>query len=178
MLFRSLGGEPPQYGSYSPISSRSPHLAKLHNNMRNRSDTDPFILSQLTSTPGHDPRPPSRAAVAAVERRGVTNGNGLTVPGQARSNTVQRLYGRRGPDQNQNLNPVQMIDGSTSSGTDTSDTESDMGSSFGQPLMYGNPAAVNSSPMARNKFSFDSLELEEGCFNFNQEDAGARVFSC
>lgn len=90
-----------------------------------------------------------------------------------------------------------MIDGSTSSGTDTSDTESDTGSSaYSQPLMYGNPAAVSSmisvnsngtSPLSHNKFSFGSLQLEEGgdgveeeegCYRFNEEDIGGRVFSC
>ena len=207
---------PNQYGSYSPITSnRTPlHLTKHYsnNNMRNRSDTDPFILSQLTSTPTHhrDPHRPGLHAQAPcsapMERRMiVTNGNhtgNLAVPGQARSGAVQRLFGRQGKPTNEhkNLNqPVQMIDGSTSSGTDTSDTESDTGSSaYSQPLMYGNPAAVSSlnsvnsnvahsSPLPRSKFSFGSLQLEEGgggeaeeggCYRFNEEDIGGRVFSC
>lgn len=210
---------PNHYGSYSPITSnRMPlHLVKPYNNnnMRNRSDTDPFILSQLTSTPVHSQH---RAGLhgaapcsAPTERRVIiTNGNhgSLIVPGQPRSNTVQRLFGRQGKPgsgggvparNNHNLNqPVQMIDGSTSSGTDTSDTESDTGSSsaYSQPLMYGNPGAVgsvhsnhsNSSPLSRSKFSFGSLQLEEGedgegeegerCYRFNEEDVGGRVFSC
>ncbi len=210
------------YGSYSPITSNRtpPHFAKPYNNnnMRNRSDTDPFILSQLTSTPihHHDPHRSGLHAQAPcsapMERRMIiTNGNhagNLVVPGQARSNTVQRLFGRQGKPSNNptrnnhnNLNqPVQMIDGSTSSGTDTSDTESDTGSSaYSQPLMYGNPVAVssmnsvnsngvNSSPLPRSKFSFGSLQLgegddgegeeEEGCYRFNEEDIGERVFSC
>lgn len=213
---------PNHYGSYSPITSNRtppPHLTKPYNNnnMRNRSDTDPFILSQLTSTPIHHHHDPYRSGLhshapcsAPTERRMIiTNGNhgNLAVPGQARSNTVQRLFGRQGkpgsnPSHNNhnNLNqPVQMIDGSTSSGTDTSDTESDTGSSaYSQPLMYGNPAAVssmnsvnsngvNSSPLPHNKFSFGSLQLEEGddgegeeegCYRFNEEDVGGRVFSC
>uniref|UniRef100_A0A671XZU1 FERM, ARH/RhoGEF and pleckstrin domain protein 1 n=1 Tax=Sparus aurata TaxID=8175 RepID=A0A671XZU1_SPAAU len=155
---------PNQYGSYSPITSNRtpPHFAKPYNNnnMRNRSDTDPFILSQLTSTPvhRHDPHRSvlhSQAPLSApMERRMIiTNGNhtgNLIVPGQPRSNTVQRLFGRQGkhgsnPNRNNLNQPVQMIDGSTSSGTDTSDTESDTGSSaYSQPLMYGNPAAVSS----------------------------------
>uniref|UniRef100_A0A8D3CY71 FERM domain-containing protein n=1 Tax=Scophthalmus maximus TaxID=52904 RepID=A0A8D3CY71_SCOMX len=177
----------------------------------NRSDTDPFILSQLTSTPMHQ-RDPHRSGLhlqapcsAPMERRMIiTNGNqtgNLVVPGQARSNTVQRLFGRQGkPHNHNNLNqPVQMIDGSTSSGSDTSDTESDTGSSaYSQPLMYGNPAAVSSlnsvnsnvahsSPLPRSKFSFGSLQLEEGedaegedegCYRFTEEDIGGRVFSC
>uniref|UniRef100_A0A671XW11 FERM, ARH/RhoGEF and pleckstrin domain protein 1 n=1 Tax=Sparus aurata TaxID=8175 RepID=A0A671XW11_SPAAU len=195
---------PNQYGSYSPITSNRtpPHFAKPYNNnnMRNRSDTDPFILSQLTSTPvhRHDPHRSvlhSQAPLSApMERRMIiTNGNhtgNLIVPGQPRSNTVQRLFGRQGkhgsnPNRNNLNQPVQMIDGSTSSGTDTSDTESDTGSSaYSQPLMYGNPAAVSSM----NSYSFGSLQLEEGedgeaeeeegCYRFNEEDIGGRVFSC
>lgn len=187
---------PNQYGSYSPITANRtpPHLSKLYNNnnMRNRSDTDPFILSQLTSTPILHPDPNrskfhSQAPCSApMERRMIiTNGNhtgNLMAPGQARSSTAQRLFGRQGKAGNSrshnnhnNLNqPVQMIDGSTSSGTDTSDTESDTGSSaYSQPLMYGNPAAVsslnsvnsngvNSPALPRSKFSFGSLHLEEG----------------
>lgn len=209
---------PNHYGSYSPITSNRtpPYFAKPYNNnnMRNRSDTDPFILSQLTSTPIYSPRSGlhnQAPCSAPMERRMIiTNGNhtgNLVVPGQVRSNTVQRLYGRHGKPgtkssrNNHNLNqPVQMIDGSTSSGTDTSDTESDTGSSaYSQPLMYGNPVAVssmnsinsngvNASPLPRRKFSFGSLQLEEGedgeggeqggCYHFNGEDIGSQVFSC
>lgn len=200
---------PNHYGSYSPITSNRtpPHYAKPYNNnnMRNRSDTDPFILSQLTSTPNHHRSGlhTQTPCSAPVERRMIiTNGNhgNLIVPGQARSNTVQRLFGRQGKPGHSDANanrPVQMIDGSTSSGTDTSDTESDTGSSaYSQPLMYGNPAAVSSmnsvnsngvhsSPLPRSKFSFGSLHLEEGedgegegCYRFNEEDIGGQVFSC
>ncbi|CAG5933126.1 unnamed protein product [Menidia menidia] len=201
---------PNHYGSYSPITSnRTPtHLAKPfnNNNMRNRSDTDPFILSQLTSTPIHH-QPSHRVGLngqapcsAPMERRMIlTNGNhvSLVAPNQARSNTTQRLFGRQGKPNNNhnNLNqPVQMVDGSTSSGTDTSDTESDTGSSaYSQPLMYGNPAAVNSmnsvnsnavntSPLTCGKLSFGRLQLEDGdncedqgeerCYRFKEEDIG------
>ncbi|KAF3857097.1 hypothetical protein F7725_008956 [Dissostichus mawsoni] len=100
---------PPQaqihYGSYSPITSNRTHFAKPHlnNNARNRSDTDPFILSQLTSTPVHQ-QTPHRSALhvqapcsAPMERRTiVTNGNHAGNHGQARTNTVQRLFGRQG----------------------------------------------------------------------------------
>lgn len=204
---------PNPYGSYSPITSNRtpPHFAKPYhnNNMRNRSDTDPFILSQLTSTPVHQHRSGLNAQApcsAPMERRMIiTNGNhtgNVMAQSQARSNSaVQRLFGRQGKPGNNNLNqPVQMIDGSTSSGSDTSDTESDTGSSaYSQPLMYGNPVAVssmnsvnsngvNSSPLPRSKFSFGSLQLGEGeegegeeeggCYHFNEEDIGGRVFSC
>lgn len=208
----------PNYANYSPITSNhtAPHFAKPYNNnhLRNRSDTDPFILSQLTSTPIHLKRtgPNGQAPGSApMERRIISNGNhvgNLLVPGQARSNTVQRLYGRQGKSGNNsarnrhNLNqPVQMIDGSTSSGSDTSDTESDTGSSslYSQPLMFGNPAAVSSmnsinsngvhaSPLLRSKLCFGSLQLEEGeggeegeergCYRFNEEVIEGQVFRC
>ncbi|KAK5623392.1 hypothetical protein CRENBAI_015102 [Crenichthys baileyi] len=186
---------PNHYGSYSPIiSNRTPaHLAKpynLNNNMRDRSDTDPFILSQLTSTPNH--RDPHRSGMqtpysAPMERKvAITNGN-LVVPGQARSNNAQRLFDRQGkPNNNNNTlsQPVQLIDGSTSSGTDTSDTESDTGSSaYSQPLLYGNPAAVGSNDgKLHRKLPFGSLRLEKGGegepgererrYRFSEEDVG------
>ncbi|KAJ0009375.1 hypothetical protein NQD34_001077 [Periophthalmus magnuspinnatus] len=106
--------------------------------------------SQLTSTPVHAQHILTQTPNSApVERKMLINGNhkaNLRVPGQARSNTVQRMFGRQGkPSNNNNNQPVQMIDGSTSSGTDTSDGDSDTGSSiYSQPLMYGNPGAVSS----------------------------------
>lgn len=182
---RSTAAE--EYGSYSPIlpsrTPQPPHFARPcsgsssnNNNVRNRSDTDPLILSPqllllqsrrpLLTTPGSAPteRKPMMAAA---------NGNHLPAPGQARSNTVQRMYdGRRNNNNNRNLNqPVQMIDGSTSSGTESSDSESDSagGGGYGRPLVYGNPAAicarsggVCASPMPQRKFSFGSLQLEKG----------------
>ena len=39
-----------RYGNYSPMISRAPQLQKLQN-VRNRSDTDPYLLSPATSTP-------------------------------------------------------------------------------------------------------------------------------
>uniref|UniRef100_A0A8C7IGW4 FERM, ARH/RhoGEF and pleckstrin domain protein 1 n=1 Tax=Oncorhynchus kisutch TaxID=8019 RepID=A0A8C7IGW4_ONCKI len=181
---RDEGQAPPNYGSYSPIVARSPHLQKLHN-MRNRSDTDPFVLSpqQATSTPSHDPRPvvSRNERMAALERRMMANG--LSAPGQPKPSPLQKLYSRGGVD---HIGAVQMIDGSTSSGTESSDseTETTTGSSSSHPLTYGNPMAmgVNSSPMPRNKYSFGSLQLDEeleedGCLNFSDED-GAQVFSC
>lgn len=204
-------------GGYSPVlpsrTPQPPHFARPcsssnNNNARNRSDTDPLILSPqllllqsrrpLLTTPGSAPteRKPMMAAA---------NGNHLPAPGQARSNTVQRMYdGRRNNNNKRNLNqPVQMIDGSTSSGTESSDSESDSGGSgsgYGRPLVYGNPAAicarsggVCSSPMPRRKFSFGSLQLEEGGgegqgegleeeeegrYRFHHEGVAGPVFSC
>ncbi|PWA33809.1 hypothetical protein CCH79_00017222 [Gambusia affinis] len=163
------------YGSYSPILSNRtpPHPSKPYNLniMRNRSDTDPFILSQLTSTPIRRAETPCSAP---TERKAaIANGN-LAVPGQARSNAAaQRLFGQKPNNNNNNTlsQPVQMIDGSTSSGTDTSDTESDTGSSaYSQPLLYGNPAAVSATD---GKLTFGSLradEERERRYRFGEED--------
>uniref|UniRef100_A0A673IX22 FERM, RhoGEF and pleckstrin domain-containing protein 1-like n=1 Tax=Sinocyclocheilus rhinocerous TaxID=307959 RepID=A0A673IX22_9TELE len=179
------GSEPQHYGSYSPIVSRSPHLQKLHNGMRNRSDTNPMILNQLGSTPANEPRSVlSRAErMAALERRVAADGLGTS--SQARSSNVQRLYGSR-LSANDHNSPVHMIDGSTSSGMESSDTESDAGNnSYSQPLVFGNPGVVNSSPMPQSKFSFGSLQLEdEGqrgedgySYPISDED-GAQFFNC
>lgn len=184
------------YGSYSPITSNRtpPHFATPYhhynnNNVPNRSDTDPFVLSRLSSTPAQRPDPrrsgtrdqaPCSAPVA--RRVVVTNGNPaghLVVPGQPRPSAVQRLFGRQGkPGADRgNLNQtVQMADGSSSSGSDSSDSESDAGSgggAYSQPLTYGNPAAVgcgnsvnsngvSSSPLPRSRFAFGSLRSGEG----------------
>lgn len=174
------GQAPSHYGSYSPIMARSPHLQKLHN-MRNRSDTDPFVLSrqQATSTPSHEPRPVT-SRMAALECR--VKANGLSAPGQPKPSALQKLYSQGGVD---HVGAVQMIDGSTSTESSDSETENTTGSSSSHPLTYGNPLAVGfnyPSPMPRNKYSFGSLQLDEemeedGCLNFSDED-GAQVFSC
>ncbi|XP_073716141.1 uncharacterized protein, partial [Misgurnus anguillicaudatus] len=171
------GGEAQHYGSYSPIVSRSPHLQKLHNGMRNRSDTDPMILSQLSSTPANKQRPAGSRAkrIATVEQRVSTNGHG-----QAPSNIFQQHYGSR-PSANDHNSPVQMIDGSTSSGTESSDTESDAGShSYSQPLVFSNPAAAGSS---RSKFLFGSLAdegqgREDDYLHPVNNEKGAQFFNC
>uniref|UniRef100_A0A3Q2NVA2 FERM domain-containing protein n=1 Tax=Fundulus heteroclitus TaxID=8078 RepID=A0A3Q2NVA2_FUNHE len=187
---------PNHYGSYSPVVSNRtppPHFTKpynLNNNTRDRSDTDPFILSQLTSTPvQRDPyRPGMQTPCSApTERKAtITNGN-PAFPGQARSHASQRVFGRQGkPNNNNNTlsQPVQMIDGSTSSGTDTSDTESDTGSSaYSQPLLFGNPAVVGSDA---GKLPFGSLPPpgeggdgeRERRYRLSEEDVGGQVFSC
>ncbi|KAI4887073.1 hypothetical protein NFI96_013961, partial [Prochilodus magdalenae] len=159
------------FSSCSPIMNRSVNTSKCQNagNRGNRSVTDPLILSQ--------PRPVlSRAErMAALERRMLANG--LSPPGQAKPKACSP-HRRHGG--------VPMIDGSTSSGTDTSDSEEvESTGSCGQSLGFGNPAARSSSPVSplpRNKFSFGSLQLDEdengegGCVDFSDEE-GAQVFN-
>lgn len=169
-----------RYGNYSPMISRAPQLQKLQN-ARNRSDTDPYVLSPATSTPAREPRPVlSRAErMAALERRMLANG--LTPPGMPRTGHSLKPHSRPGLE---HINAVQMVDGSTSSGTESSDSEAESsGGSCGQPLAYDNPMAMNATPrLPRSKFSFGSLQLDEeteedGCLTFSDED-GAQVFSC
>lgn len=170
------GGDGQHYGSYSPIVNRSPLLQKLQNGLRNRSDTDPMILSHLDSTPANEARPAASRAerIAALERRVASS--------QARSNMTQQVYGSR-LSANDHNSPVHMIDGSTSSGTESSDTESDAGSnSYSQPLVYGNPGAAGSSPVPRNTFSFPLEDEGRGgedgyLYPISNED-GAQLFNC
>ncbi|RXN00055.1 FERM, RhoGEF and pleckstrin domain-containing protein 1 [Acipenser ruthenus] len=165
------------YGNCSPMVSRA-HLPKLQN-ARNRSDTDPFILSHVTSTPANNHRSGSFSKaerMAVLERRMMANG--LSSPGQSKASpATKRLYASGAMD---HIGAVQMIDCSTSSGSESSDSESEP--HFSHPLMFGNPNAVSSSPMPRNKYSFGSLQLDEeveedGSINLSDEDGG-RVFSC
>ncbi|MGH0138098.1 UNVERIFIED_CONTAM: hypothetical protein FKN15_003642 [Acipenser sinensis] len=165
------------YGNCSPMVSKA-HLPKLQN-ARNRSDTDPFILSHMTSTPTNNHRPGSLSKaqrMAALERRVMANG--LSSPGQSKASpAMKRLYASGAMD---HVGAVQMIDCSTSSGSESTDSESEP--PFSHPLMFGNPNAVSSSPMPRNKYSFGSLQLDEeveedGSINLSDEDGG-RVFSC
>ncbi|RXN01965.1 FERM, RhoGEF and pleckstrin domain-containing protein 1 [Acipenser ruthenus] len=165
------------YGNCSPMVSRA-HLPKLQN-ARNRSDTDPFILSHVTSTPTNNHRPGSLSKaqrMAVLERRVMANG--LSSPGQSKASpAMKRLYASGAMD---HVGAVQMIDCSTSSGSESTDSESEP--PFSHPLMFGNPNAVSSSPMPRNKYSFGSLQLDEeveedGSINLSDEDGG-RVFSC
>lgn len=100
--------------------------------------------------------------------------NGLTPPGKAnlKPSSPHRRFGA-----------VQMIDGSTSSGTDTSDSEeAESTGSCSQSLGFENQAARSSSPLPRNKYSFGSLQLDDlddegGCVNLSDEE-GMQVFNC
>lgn len=149
------------------FSSCSVNMAKCQN-VGNRSETDPLILSQ--------PRPVlSRAErMAALERRMLANG--LSPLGQAKGSASSP---------HRRNSAMHMIDGSTSSGTDTSDSEEmESVGSCSQSLGFANPAAHSSSPVShlpRNKMSFGSLQLDEdgegGGVDFSDEE-GAQVFNC
>lgn len=174
------GSLPPHFdeGRYSPVPSRSPRLQKLHKTRQN-SDSIPHLGAHFT---GQESRPVlSRAErMAALERRMVANG--LSAPGRSRVSLGPRRSVRSGVTP---AGAVQMNDGSTTSGSESSESEleTNRGNCSSSPLMFAHPAeAGSSSPIPRNKFSFGSLQLDEeadedGCHAFSDEDS-PKIFSC
>ncbi|XP_016100555.1 FERM, RhoGEF and pleckstrin domain-containing protein 1-like [Sinocyclocheilus grahami] len=152
------------FSSCSPIMNRSANksqntVSQLERNMRVSNQPHPPVLSRAER-------------MAMLERRMLANG--LTPPGKAnlKPSSPHRRFGA-----------VQMIDGSTSSGTDTSDSEeAESTGSCSQSLGFENQAARSSSRLPRNKYSFGSLQLDElddegGCVNLSDEE-GMQVFNC
>uniref|UniRef100_A0A672RE07 FERM, ARH/RhoGEF and pleckstrin domain protein 1 n=1 Tax=Sinocyclocheilus grahami TaxID=75366 RepID=A0A672RE07_SINGR len=152
------------FSSCSPIMNRSANksqntVSQLERNIR-------------VSNQPHPPVLPRAERMAMLERRMLANG--LTPPGKAnlKPSSPHRRFGA-----------VQMIDGSTSSGTDTSDSEeAESTGSCSHSLGLENQATRSSSPLPRNKYSFGSLQLDEldnegGCVNLSDEE-GMQVFNC
>lgn len=153
------------FSSCSPIMNRS---ANKSQNTVSQLERNTRVLNQTRDTPVL-----SRSErMAMLERRMLANG--LTPPGKAnlKLSSPHRRFG-----------VVQMIDGSTSSGTDTSDSEeAETTGSCSQSLGFENQAARSSSPLRRNKYSFESLQLDDlddegGCGNLSDEE-GMQVFNC
>ncbi|TNN54517.1 FERM, RhoGEF and pleckstrin domain-containing protein 1 [Liparis tanakae] len=148
---------------------RSTRSHKLHK-LRHRSETDP--------NPGTSSPAPSRAELtAALERRMAANG--LSVAGRSRAGPGLRPPRPVGA---KHVGLVHMNDGSSTSGSESSESEMESSSS---PLHVGNPAEANcTSPLPRDTFSFDSLQLEEeadeeGRHAFSDEEGeGEQVFNC
>lgn len=152
------------FSSCSPIMNRSSNKSQ---NTVSQLDRNLRVLNQP-----HTPVLSRSERMAMLERRMLANG--LTPPGKAslKLSSPHRRFGA-----------VQMIDGSTSSGTDTSDSEeAESTGSCSQSLGFENQAGNSSSPLPRNKYSFGSLELDEldnegECVNLSDEE-GMQVFSC
>lgn len=165
------------YTMCSPIS-QTPNFQIIHNAC-NRTETDPFILSRVSSTPSQEYRSDryykgGMGKMIASEGKTIPNG----VPGTKQSPIMQSLYARGMMD---HMSTIQMMEGSTSSGTESSDSDSEMVNPFTHPLVFGNPIVLNSSPMSRNKYSFGSLQLEEEVEDVSLglgEEDGLHVFSC
>lgn len=172
------------YTRYSP-SLESAHIQKLKAGYRNHSDTDPFILSPVSSTPVTDHKAEEQrishlSKMAALEAKMMSNG--IFDTRQHRCSPVLRPATLV----QEQMCAVPMTDGSTSSGSESSDTDSDIVDSFSHPLVYGNPIVLSSSPMPRNNYSFGSLQLEEYAEEMHDEDTvlsfsdedGAHIFRC
>lgn len=154
---------------------RSPRLQKLHKICHN-SDSVPNAGAYPM---GQESRPVlSRAdRMAALERRMAANG--LSAPGRSRTGLGQsKRLGHSGV-----MGAVQMNDGSTTSGSESSESELDTNKGNCSPQVFNNPAeAGSSSPIPRNKFSFGSLQLDEeadedGC-QANSDEDSPKIFSC
>lgn len=167
------GSAPPQLdeGRYSSIPSRSPCLEKPHR-MCHYSDPN-----QEASSPDSCPVLSRAERMAAIEHRMMANG--LSAPGRSRASQGQRRL-----RQNRHVGAVQMMDCSTTSGSESSESEVEPNrENCCSPLMFDNPVeADSSSPIPRNMFSFGSLQLdeeadEEGC-HASSDDDGGQIFSC
>lgn len=156
----ALPSRGPRYENCSPASQR-PYLRNLPSRY-NMSETDPLILSQVASVPealdrlhGHGKGEP--VSLAGSEGRMLANGTPL--PGPASKAPVVQPGCASGMVDH--LAPLQMTEGSTSSGTESSDSDSETGSPWSQPLVYGNAAVLSSPSMLRSKKSMGALHLSE-----------------
>jgi len=161
-------------GRCSPLPSKSSRLQKLQK-VHHNSDADPH---KGASSPGQESHPVlSRAErMAALERRMMANG--LSTPGRSRASLGQKRLRQAGAT---HVGAVQMNDGCTTSGSESSESEVENRGNCSSPLIFDNPVEAN-SPIPRNKFSFGSLQLDEeadedGCYAFSDEDGGP-IFSC
>lgn len=170
------------YCRYSPGSPR-PRAQKTHNPC-NKSVTDPFILSQISSTPGQEYRSERYFKGGGVAKMSSPEGklmaNGMPAGAQSKQSPVMQSL--RAGGMVDHMAAIQMMEGSTSSGTESSDSDSEVINPFTHPLVFGNPVVLSSSPMPRNKYSFGSLQLDEEVeedvsVGLSDED-GVQVFSC
>ncbi|KAI4063661.1 FERM, ARH/RhoGEF and pleckstrin domain protein 1, partial [Homo sapiens] len=156
----TLPDQGPPYERWSPTSPR-PYMRNLPGRC-NKSETDPLILSQVAFTPeamdGLGGRGKwGQASAAAPEGRSLANG---TPPMGAASKVpaVQSVCARGMAGQ---LAPLQVTEGSTSSGTESSESDSEMLIPGSQPLIFGNPAVLRSPSLLRSRGSLGGLRLSE-----------------
>lgn len=150
----------PQCENCSPTSQR-PYLRNLPSRY-NKSETDPLILSQVASTPEDvdrldDHQKGGLANMATTEARVLANGAPLRGP-ISKGPLVQSVHTSGMVGQ---LAPLQMTEGSTSSGTESSDSDSALVSPLGQPLMCGRPAVLSSSSVWRSQMASGGLPPSE-----------------
>lgn len=155
----TLRSQSPHYENCSPVLQR-PYLRNLPGRY-NKSETNPLILSQVASVPetmervdGH--KKEELTSLAVFEGRMLANGTPLVGPSS--KVPVQSLCASGMVD---HLAPLQMTEGSTSSGTESSDSDSEMATPLSQPLVFGNPAVLSSPSMLRRKKPVSGLYLSE-----------------
>ncbi|PNJ78351.1 FARP1 isoform 12, partial [Pongo abelii] len=148
------------YEHCSPTSPR-PHLRNLPGRY-NKSETDPLILSQVAFTPeatdglgGRGKR--GQASAAAPEDRRLANGT----PPMGAASKVPAVQSVCASGMAGQLAPLQVTEGSTSSGTESSESDSEMLIPGSQPLMFGNPAVLRSPSLLRSRGSLGGLRLSE-----------------
>lgn len=161
----SVGEDPlPRQGPHYENSSfvlQRPYLRNLPNRY-NKSETDPLILSQVASTPealggldGHEKG--GLTSLAASGGRMLANGAPLVGP---TSKTPAMRSACAGGMVDQRA-PLHLTEGSTSSGTESSDSDSEMGTPLSQPLTFGNPAVLGSPSMLRSQKHLGGLHMSE-----------------
>uniref|UniRef100_A0A8D2AEG5 FERM domain-containing protein n=1 Tax=Sus scrofa TaxID=9823 RepID=A0A8D2AEG5_PIG len=156
----TLSSRDPPCENASPVLQR-PHVRDLPSRY-NKSETDPLILSQVAATPEAVDVLDSRgkgglASLAGPQGRTLANGTRLIGP-RAKSPVTQAACARPWPAQQA---PLQKTEGSTSSGSESSDSDSEMLNPLGQPLVFGNPAALSSPSRARGQKCSGGLHLNE-----------------
>lgn len=158
------------YTRFSPVLQRPP--LQRFKNACNKSETDPFILSQGSSTPAQEYTAEGfckRQMVKMVPLEGKSMANGMPATAPSKQSPImQSLYAR-------GMSTIQMMEGSTSSGTESSDSDSEMFNPFTQPLVFSNPIVLNSSLGSRNKYLSSSLQLSKEA---EDDEEGAHVLSC
>lgn len=156
----TLPSQGPHYENCSPVLQR-PYLRNLPSRY-NKSETDPLILSQVASTPetldrldGHEKG--ELVSLAGSEGRMLANGTPLVGP----TSKVAIMQSVCASDPVDQLAPLQVTEGSTSSGTESSDSDSDMVNPLSPPLVFGNPAVLSSPSMLRSTKSLGGLYVSE-----------------
>lgn len=155
-----LPSQGPPHESSSPVQPR-PYLRNLPSRY-NKSETDPLILSQVASTPEAMDGLGGRgkgglASLGASEGRMLANG--APQVGPPSKIPVVRSVGASGlADQRA---PLQVTEGSTSSGSESSDSDSEMVAHLSQPLTFGNPAVLSSPSALRSKKPLGGLHVSE-----------------
>lgn len=144
-------GVPNAGGSPGP---QRPYLRNLPSRY-NKSETNPLILSQVASTPEdlHDSEKWGSARRAGSEVRGLVNGAPLVGPTSKVPST---------PSRGDQLAPLHLTEGSTSSGTESSDSDPEVVNPSGQPLVLGNPAVLHSPSLLRSRNPSGSPGLRKG----------------